>query len=91
MPRAINRINTVPLLGNIKARIRRVGFLVGFPIFELGKKYQTIKDVGLNSNKRGDQIIFLKFYFELTSLQVFVLPGILRVPFGQKNSMVCFV
>ena len=48
-------------------------------------------EVGLNSNKRGDQIVFLKFYFELTSLQVFVLLGILRVAFGQKNSLVCFV
>ena len=48
-------------------------------------------DVGLSSNKRGDQIVFLKLYFELTSFQVFVLLGILRVPFGQKNPMVCFV
>ena len=34
-------------------------------------------EVGLNSNKRGDEIVFfLKFYFELTSLQVLVLFGI---------------
>ena len=34
-------------------------------------------EVGLNSNKRGDEIVvFFKFYFELTSLQVFVLFGI---------------
>ena len=34
-------------------------------------------EVGLNSNKREDEIVFFfKFYFELTSLQVFVLFGI---------------
>ena len=71
---AVGRFAKYPCWG-VKARIRHVGFLAGFSILELGKEY-TIMEVGLNSNKRRDGIVF--FYFILNS----VLFGIYMSPPG---------